>query len=38
MRLIVDIALLRHHIFRHDLPADRARDIKEQMLAAGLPV
>ena len=25
-------------LFRHDLPADRARDIKEQMLAAGLPV
>ena len=25
-------------LFRQDLPADRARDIKEQMLAAGLPV
>jgi hypothetical protein len=25
-------------LFRHDLPADRARDIKEQMLATGLPV
>jgi hypothetical protein len=24
-------------LFRHDLPADRAHDIKEQMLAAGLP-
>jgi len=25
-------------LFRQDLPADRARDLKEQMLAAGLPV
>jgi type II secretory pathway predicted ATPase ExeA len=25
-------------LFRQELPADRARDIKEQMLAAGLPV
>lgn len=25
-------------LFRDDLPADRTRDIKEQMLAAGLPV
>ena len=25
-------------LFRNDLPVERARDIKEQMLAAGLPV